>query len=206
MSLRLDPRSGAIVLTMPLRGVLEKSARRFVAENQLWIEKQIKNRPPVTSVQEGMSLSLLGKNYVLVHKPGRGVTRFEGNAIIIHGRPEHLPRRLRDFLKKFALSILTERAKMKAAQIGKPLRHVRVVDPATRWGSCSPDGRLMFSWRIVFAPEDVMDYLVAHEVAHLAHMNHGAKFWALCFSLCDQGAASQRWLKRHGRDVMAYAL
>ena len=71
-------------------------------------------------------------------------------------------------------------------------------DTRSRWGSCTSDGRLAFSWRIVMAPPYVIDYLAAHEVAHLAEMNHGPRFWTACRRLCPRTDEAKAWLKRHG--------
>ena len=79
-----------------------------------------------------------------------------------------------------------------------------MIDPKTRWGSCAPDGSMMFSWRLILAPPDVLDYVVAHEVAHRIHMNHSPKFWALCASLTADAGEAKRWLKKNGHALMAY--
>ncbi len=201
MSLRVEARSGEVVLVFPKRGS-EKSALRFIAQNRDWIEKQLLKKPAAQKIVPGASLSLLGRAYSVEHKPGRGVTRIEGGRIIVHGDPAHMQRRLRDFLKKEAARVLTALTFEKTAALGLKMTSIRVIDPRTRWGSCGADGRLMFSWRLILAPEAVMDYVVAHEVAHRIHMNHSKKFWALCATLTPDAAHSRRWLKTHGPRLM----
>ena len=88
-------------------------------------------------------------------------------------------------------------------QLGKPAAGLRVKDTKSRWGSCTSDGKLSFSWRIAMAPAHVLNYLAAHEVAHLEEMNHGPKFWALCRRLCPDTDTAKAWLKRHGSALHA---
>ena len=111
---------------------------------------------------------------------------------------------MRDFLKAEALDRLTALTDQKAAALKLPLKSIRILDPKTRWGSCGPDGRIMYSWRILFAPVEVMDYLVAHEVAHRVHLNHSRRFWAVCASLTENAGQSRRWLRKQGRNLLRY--
>ena len=203
MTLRVDMKAGDIVLTWP-RGASERMALRFIEENRHWIEARRRKIPAPQSFTPGEKISIYGAECRIVHKTGRGVTRLEEKELIVHGRPEHLPRRIRDFLKETARQVLEDRSAQKLEQIGRKPADIRVIDPKTRWGSCSPDGRMMFSWRLILTPPDVLDYVVAHEVAHCIHMNHGKKFWTLCASLTENAAAARRWLKTHGAAVMAY--
>jgi hypothetical protein len=85
------------------------------------------------------------------------------------------------------------------------VKRISVRDTRSRWGSCGPDAALSFSWRLVFAPPDVLDYLAAHETAHLVHLNHGPRFWALARTLCDGPIEGpQAWLKRNGETLLQY--
>jgi predicted metal-dependent hydrolase len=152
-----------------------------------------------------MMLLINGKACQIVHREGRGLTHIEDACLIVHGQPEHIHRRVKDFLKEEARRVLQEATLHKLAQLGlEPVADVRVIDPKTRWGSCSRDGRIMYSWRLVLAPPEILDYLVAHEVAHRVHLNHSRKFWAVCASLTPDAAASRRWLRRHGNELMAF--
>lgn len=202
MALRVESRSGEVVLTWPPRGVSQKSALRFIEQNRQWIARQQEKRVSHRPLMAGDRISILGQDCVIVHQAGRGVSRLADGHLVVHGRPEYLTRRVRDFLKGIAAQTLPLRAAEKAVQLNLAPKAVRVADPMARWGSCGPDGRIMFSWRLVLAPPEVMDYVVAHEVAHRIHLNHSEKFWALCFSLCDEGAKSRRWLKENGAALM----
>jgi predicted metal-dependent hydrolase len=203
ISLRLDARTGEVVLVLPPRAS-QGYALRFIEKHRDWIERQRARKPAAAATGPGSTLAILGRDYVVTHAPGRGATRIEGDRLIVHGDVAHLPRRLRDFLKKEAERILTEAAREKTARLGLKMHPVRIRDPKTRWGSCGRDGRLMFSWRLLLAPESVLDYIVAHEVAHRVHMNHRKKFWALCAELTESDvAASRRWLRTHGQALIS---
>lgn len=201
MSLRVEARTGEVVLVWPPRGS-EKSALRFVSQNRDWIDRKRREGTQPPQISPGMTLDILGCPYVVTHAKGRGVTRIEDGKIIVRGDPAHLKRRLKDFLKAEAEKILSLRTREKTENLGLKPRPVRIRDPETRWGSCGADGRIMFSWRLILAPEAVMDYVVAHEVAHRVHMNHGRKFWMLCAALTNDAAASRRWLKVNGQRLL----
>jgi predicted metal-dependent hydrolase len=99
---------------------------------------------------------------------------------------------------------LSDIASEKAGDIKKIISSIKIRDTKTRWGSCAKDGSLSFSWRLIFAPYHTIDYVVAHEVAHLAHMNHGPKFWALCEKLSLNYTGGKEWLKANGNELMRY--
>lgn len=202
LSLRVDTKLGDVVLVWPKRAS-EKAAIRFVSENRVWIENQRSKIVKPNPIGEGTRISVHGRELTVVHETGRGLTRIDGDRLVVHGDPAHLQRRLRDFLKKEAEVVLKKRTDEMAAMIGLKPAPVRILDPKSRWGSCGPDGKIMYSWRIILAPPAVLDYLVAHETAHRIHMDHSRNFWKLCFSLCENGAISRRWLKTHGQDLMA---
>ena len=124
--------------------------------------------------------------------------------IRVRGEPIHLGRRVRDHLIRLARQELSHRARLLAARIGRPIARITVRDTKSRWGSCSASGCLSFSWRLVLAPESVVDYVVAHEVAHLAEMNHGPRFWRLVQSLTPDHAAPRAWLNRHRNQLLSY--
>lgn len=143
------------------------------------------------------------------HEPAkRGTTRQDydenGQAIlIVHGDAQHMGRRIADYLKKLAKTDINGLVLVHTGRIGKPATSVRFKDTTSRWGSCTSKGDLAFSWRIMMAPAEVINYLVAHEVAHLIEMNHGPDFWALCTKLCPDTPTSRAWLKRHGSALHA---
>jgi predicted metal-dependent hydrolase len=148
----------------------------------------------------------LGVNHHIHHSLARGpapVWSADG-AILVSGRMEHASRRLADFFKREAKDLLAARAMEYAARLGLRPSRVSVRDTRSRWGSCSQGGSLSFSWRLIFAPEFVRDYVVAHEVAHLKEMNHSVRFWAHVKSLSPDVDRAREWLRDHGRGLLRY--
>src|SRR5262249_17394399 len=141
--------------------------------------------PEPVRLVEGALVPLRGRLHrVSFRGPGRGAAVVspqvcaDGSARLdVTGRVEHAPRRLKDWLIAEARKDLDERVRWHAARLGVRVRHIGLRDQTTRWGSCSANGYLSFSWRLVLAPPHVLDYVAAHEVAHLLEMNHGARFW-----------------------------
>ncbi len=204
-SLRVDPARRRVVLTAPLR-MARGTAVGFAEQQAGWIAARLKRLPDKRPFADGAEVPLFGMSHRVRHRPDvRGTVWIEGAEIHVAGRAEHLPRRLRDWLMAEMRRRLALLVHAKAARIDRSVKRITVRDSRSRWGSCGPDGSLSFSWRLVFAPPEVLDYLVAHEVAHLAHMNHGPRFWALAESLCDGPMAPpQAWLKTHGETLLQY--
>ncbi len=202
--LRLNDAGDGVRVALP-RGATIAEALAFARSNARWIEANLAALPPRVPFAEGALLPLLGEDHVVRHLPGarRGVWR-EAGTIYVSGQQDHLARRLTDFLKREARSAILPRARQKAAAIERPLGRVILRDTKTRWGSCSPAGDLSFSWRLILAPEAVLDYVVAHEVAHLAEHNHSRRFWRVCAQLCDDVKANESWLIRHGNGLWRY--
>ena len=135
----------------------------------------------------------------------RGTVWREETEIHVAGRPEHLPRRLRDWLTAELRGRLVPLVHAKAARVERPVKRITVRDSRSRWGSCGPDGAMSFSWRLVFAPPEVLDYLVAHEVAHLVHHEpRPALLGAGARALRGPIEAPQAWLKKHGETLLQY--
>lgn len=207
ITLRIEPGGRALKLTVPA-GLKRSEVDAFLDRHQGWLLTKLAKFPVSGDLRLGGMISLRGVPHRIVHT---GTVRGVTEAVVIDGEPalrvggleDHLGRRLAAFLKKEARHDLEPLVARHAAQIGKPVRSITMKDTRSRWGSCSWDGNLSFSWRIVMAPPAVIDYLAAHEVAHLKEMNHGAKFWALCHSLCPGTEAAQKWLKQHGSQLHA---
>jgi len=204
-SLRVDPAGRRIVLTAPLR-MARGTALGFAEAQAGWIAARLKRLPPRRPFVDGADLPLFGEPHRLRHRSDmRGTVWREGSEIHIAGRAEHLPRRLRDWLTAELRARLVPLVHAKAERVERPVKRITVRDSRSRWGSCGPDGGMSFSWRLVFAPPEVLDYLAAHEVAHLVHLNHGPRFWALARTLCDGPIeAPQAWLKANGETLLQY--
>ncbi|MGP1397454.1 MAG: M48 family metallopeptidase [Inquilinaceae bacterium] len=201
LTLRVDPNArNARVVAPPHVAMAE--IRAFVARHRRWLQQRLDAVPEPRPFHDGATVPYLGADHRICHDPeaGRPVERLDG-VFRVAGRPEHLARRLRDFLKAEARRELTRRSMEKAAMLGRRPAAITIRDTRSRWGSCSADGRLNYSWRLILAPEPVLDYVVAHEVAHLVEMNHGPRFWALTRRLCPDLEEPKTWLSVHGSNL-----
>jgi predicted metal-dependent hydrolase len=204
-SLRVDSARRRIVLTAPLR-MARGTAVDFAQAQAGWIATRLKRLPDEKPFVDGAEVPLFGTPHRIRHREDRrGTVWREGLEIHVAGRPEHLPRRLRDWLTAELKARLVPLVHAKALRVERPVKRITVRDSRSRWGSCGPDATLSFSWRLVFAPPEVLDYLVSHEVAHLVHLNHGPRFWALARTLCDGPIEGpQTWLKKNGEVLLQY--
>lgn len=203
ISLRVDPADGRVVLVLPASRARAEGLR-FAQTKAAWLLARLADVPPRRPFVDGAVAPLLGRPHVVRHEPqGRGV-RVVDREIRVAGRPEHMARRLKDWLKLEARRDLSARATALAERIGARVTRVTVRESRTRWGSCTRGGRLSFCWRLIFAPEHVIDYVVAHEVAHLRHMNHGPRFWKLVSELCPGHAEARAWLRAKGAHLHRY--
>lgn len=204
ISLRLDEKNGQVQLVLP-RFVSRAEGLRFVREKARWVLRQIDSLPPRIAFADGAQFCLMGQDVTIRHRPGaRGVVWREGDDIHVAGQAEHLPRRMNDWLKREARLEILHRAEHYAARIGARFSQLSLRDTRSRWGSCTEDGHLSFSWRLIFAPEFVLDYVVAHEVAHLVELNHSARFWRLVELICPHAERARSWLKQNGLSLHRY--
>jgi len=203
ISISLDG-GGGVHLVLPRRTPL-RHGLEFAEDKANWILNHLDALPEHVPFEDGAILPLLGEEHVIRHDPAgrRGVWR-AGGAIRVSGRPEHLSRRVHDFLKVEARREISERARQKAQIVGRSIQRLSLRDTTSRWGSCSAEGNLSFTWRLILAPETVLDYVVAHEIAHLKHMNHGPRFWALVARLTDDVAHARHWLRKRGDRLLRY--
>ncbi|HTH16281.1 MAG TPA: SprT family zinc-dependent metalloprotease [Magnetospirillum sp.] len=197
ISLRVDPARGA-VLMLPVKASLAEG-QRFLLAHRVWLAERLARLPGPVALDHGASVPLLGVPHVIRHAPEarRGVW-VEDGAVMVSGLLEHVGRRVGDFLKAEAKREIVPRAHDLAAKLGRKVGRVSVKDTRSRWGSCSSAGDLAFSWRLVLAPDWVLGYVVAHEVAHLVEMNHSPAFWAVVEDLVGDAKVHRRWLKLHG--------
>lgn len=202
ISLRIDPRHGAVVVTLPPRGS-RSAGMALLMDHAAWVAERLAALPGATAFAPGASVPISGVPHRIRHMPaGRGGAWLEGGDIHVAGALEFLPRRVEDFLRTEARRRLGVLVAAKAGALGLRPRRITIKDTRSRWGSCSPDGCLMFSWRLVMAPASVQDYVVAHEVAHLRHMDHGPRFWALVDTLTPHAPAGIAWLRDHGSGLL----
>lgn len=206
MILRLAPGGAGVVVTAP-RSASARTINEFLERHRGWVEGRLARIPAAVAVADGAILKLRGEDVVLVHRPEQRTSRFEtnetGNRLLVGGDARHFARRVADALKREARRDLEAAVTRHAAAVGLQPRAITLKDTRSRWGSCTADRRLAFSWRIVMAPPAVLDYLAAHEVAHFREMNHGSGFWSLCRELCPDMDFGRDWLKRHGAQLHA---
>ncbi|WP_273722409.1 M48 family metallopeptidase [Bartonella sp. AU18XJBT] len=211
LTLRIDASGQRICVTTP-PAISLCTIQSFIEKHRSWIEARLA-RVQISHenayLKEGAMIPLLGVAHTIRHKEGRGVTEIiAGDAeqepqIIVYGQLEYLPRRIADVLKKQAARIITPLVTHYAYKVERKVKSICYKDTRSRWGSCSIDKRLSFSWRLVMAPKEVVEYVVAHEVAHLVEMNHGPRFWALCEELCPGSKTYRAWLKENAHRLQA---
>ena len=205
-TLRIRAASRAVVLTMPPRGSI-REAKAFAERNGGWIAARLKRLPQGIRFADGIEVPLRGVMHRIAHCPRtRGTVWTEGNGplLCVAGDAAHVGRRVRDFLKREAKRDLDAASRRYAAVLGVSIRRVSVRDQTSRWGSCTTGGVLSYSWRLILAPPNVLDYLAAHEVAHLVEMNHSRRFWRLVARICPEWEAAKVWLTAHGNALHRY--
>lgn len=204
MLLKLDLQAGGVELVLPKRASVVEGLR-FLEQQRGWMTSRIGTLPPRVAFENGALVPLQGVPHRIRHLAGaRGAVWLEGREIRVAGAAEHVRRRVRDWLRARAGTELGGRARALAGNLGLAVARVSIRDTATRWGSCSAAGALSFSWRLILAPDEVIDYVVAHEVAHLREMNHGPRFWTLVRRLSPQSDTARHWLRVHGPALYRY--
>ena len=208
-TLRIHSVNREVVLTMPPRGSL-KEARAFAEKHGGWIAARLRRLPEVLFFAHGTVVPLRGLEHRIVHRPGlRGSVWVEAagegeRLICVAGEAPFLARRIGDYLKREAKRDLETASRRAAEALGVSIKRVSIRDQSSRWGSCSTTGVLSYSWRLILAPRFVLDYLAAHEVAHLVEMNHSRRFWRLVDGICPNAARAKAWLDAHGTDLHRY--
>lgn len=209
MTLRVSGATGEVTLTLPRRADLE-AAQIFLDAHAGWIAGRMARLPERVPFLPGTLVPLRGRPHRIVHwSRVRGATRASlddaGEAVIaVSGEEAAVPGRVRRFLLDEATRDLREAADRHAARLGARIARLTLRDTTSRWGSCSSSGALSFSWRLILAPPSILDYLAAHEVAHLRELNHSHRFWAIVHDLCPTTEEAERWLKRHGSALHRY--
>jgi predicted metal-dependent hydrolase len=200
LSLRVSSLDGRVTLTLPPH-VPERVARAFAEEKARWIREAVGRIAGPVEVAPGAELPVEGAPLRLVAGPGRAAQR-DGDALLVpEGRAGIAAEA---WLKHLARARLVAAVDRHAARLGRKPGRITLRDPRSRWGSCSAQGNLMFSWRLAMAPASVLDYVAAHEVAHLAHMDHSPAFWRAVERLFPDHAAERCWLRREGSALHRY--
>ena len=207
IALRLNTKARTIDLTIP-KWMSLHDAKAFTDSQQPWIDEKLKTLGTRIPFEDGQTIPLLGKDRIITvtENPTSARTKFtlDDKTLLMLTHLEDPAPKIEKHLKAIARQELEPRLHDKAAQIGKSINKFTLRDPLSRWGSCSHDGNIMLSWRLILAPPAAMDYVIAHEVAHLNHMDHSKAFWALCKDLSDDYHEGFNWMRTHGNSLMRY--
>lgn len=202
ISLRISQLDGRVTLTMPAK-LAEREALDFARSKEGWIRKHLGARGVEVSVGLGAQIPVGGQLLTVTAGSSRRVEILP-ESLAVPGAPDRVGKRLQAYLKEVARDRLAGACDDYAARLGKPYNRISMRDTRSRWGSCTSDGGLMFSWRLIMSPPEVLDYVAAHEVAHLAEMNHSAAFWAQVQRIYGDYKAPRQWLRTHGNELHRY--
>jgi predicted metal-dependent hydrolase len=193
----VDAAKRRVLVTRPTR-VAKSRAVAFMMERDEWLRERWAELPPPMPFVEGGQILIRGVMHQLERDDARGrprIVREDAPKLIVPAVEGAFEMRVRRHLKELAGRALVARVEHHAGVLRLPFGRVRVKDTSTRWGSCAPDGDLAFSWRLIGAPPFVLDYVAAHEVAHLKHANHSSRFWKLVDELYGDPSPARDWLR-----------
>ncbi|SRR5258706_7209009 len=206
---KVDPTTGEVSVVSPSVRSFDR-ALDFARKEKEWIAGRLANVPAQVCLAPGESVMLKGVEHVI--RPGEAGNRpvwvdrdAQRPTIRVAGRDEHVERRVVDWLKREARKRIEDRVAEYAFALGVSPKRITIRDTSSRWGSCSSTRSLSFSWRLILAPPRVLDYVVAHEVAHLRELNHEPRFWRLVETLVPDVAKNQDWLAENGALLHRYA-
>jgi predicted metal-dependent hydrolase len=210
-TLRVQAATREVILTMPPRASVQE-AKVFAQKHGGWIATRLRRLPEAAPFVDGAVVPLRGVAHRITHRRGiRGTVWSEDGAgghplLCVAGEAPHIGRRVGDFLRREALRDLETASRSAAEALGVTVQRISVRDQSSRWGSCSTTGVLSYSWRLIFAPPFVLNYLAVHEVAHLVEMNHSPRFWRLVHRVCAETHRAKAWLDVHGADLHRYGV
>lgn len=200
LSVRIDARAGEAVVIAPSERALTQAVA-FARTKGVWISERLAVQPKGRPLEPGQVISLRGRPVRLEETPGAGAARLveEGTVIRSGGEGEAYARRVENLLKREARQTLEERTGHHLRALGQRPVKVSIADTKSRWGSCSPHNRtIRYSWRVIMAPPPVIDYLAAHEVAHLVHADHSPAYWSVVERLIGDHKPYRKWLRDYG--------
>ena len=204
LTLRIDTKDRLPALTIP-KYCSNKKAVEFVRAHQSWIAETLEKLPPSRSFEDGEHITLFGKEYQICHQPDARSGEYTRSGILyVSGEADFLHRRVKDFIKKKAADEFYKRSCRMAEKLGCEVHDICIKDTKSRWGSCSSRNNINYNWRISLAPNFVINYLIAHEVAHLLHQDHSPEFWDTVKQLYPRYKQGRDWLKENGRLLYSY--
>lgn len=201
MTLRVPRLGGPVVLTLP-RHATRKMAHDFAQSRAAWLRSAQQKVPPAQYIRPDAMIPVEGRALRIMPTALRRI-KVDGDALMVPEGAAMGPV-IAAWMKHLARDRLVAASDHYGAKLGRSFRAITLRDTKSRWGSCTHDGRLMYSWRLIMAPPDVLRYVAAHEVSHLAHMDHSDRFWATVESLMPDYATPRRWLRDHGNDLLIW--
>ena len=208
-TLRIQAATREVILTLPPRGAL-KEAKAFAEKHGAWIAARIGRLPEIAPFRNGLMVPLRGVPHRIVHRRGeRGTVWTEADQngkpiICVAGEAEHLAPPRAGLSQARSAARYRSGEPPLAARLGVVVKRVSIRDQSSRWGSCSTTGALSYSWRLILTPPHVLEYLAAHEVAHLVEMNHSPRFWRLVRKIYPGLERAKVWLDIHGTELHRY--
>ncbi|NBZ88640.1 M48 family metallopeptidase [Stagnihabitans tardus] len=199
-SLRVSALDGRVTLSMPKRARVAE-ALDFARSHEDWLKKALARQVPVQSLDWGAVIPFEGRALTLT--PGAGRLRVEGDRLLVPGEAAQLGARVAAWIKAQARDRLAQASDHYAGLLGRKPKRITLRDTRSRWGSCTHDGALMYSWRLVMAPPSVLAYVAAHECAHLVEMNHSSAFWEVVERLYPGWQTQRDWLRTQGQGLHA---
>jgi predicted metal-dependent hydrolase len=199
LSLRVSRLDGRVTLTLP-RGVPDREGLSFLRSREDWLRGHLGRIGGEVTLQFGGTVLYAGVAMPILAGPVKRL-QLRDNSFILPDDPSRISPRLLAFFKTQARDRLAAASDHYAQKLDRPYRKLTLRDTRSRWGSCSATGDLMYSWRLIMAPPQVLDYVAAHEVAHLAEMNHSDRFWAVVDRLFPDHATCRRWLRDNGESL-----
>ena len=193
-----------ISLSCPI-GTSDALIEDFVSRNEKWLLDKKRRIDSKVNVRIGVKVPFKGKSFLICH--GNHFSKqcqIYGDKILVANDAEEAGLQVRNFLIKEIKDTATPLVLKFSKMIGEKHKNIKFKDTKSRWGSCTSDKTLMLSWRLIMAPEAVLEYVIAHEVAHLRHMNHGAKFWETVKILCKDYKALRKWVRSEGVTLFNY--
>jgi len=206
VTLRIAPGTGQAELVLPGR-LSERKGIAFLQSKTSWLEERLAKYPDPIPFEDGQIVPFLGEPLTISHlNAKRADVQKDGEQLIVSAPTARISKAVHDWYRREAGCEITLCANQKSKMLGTPYGRLSIRDTKSRWGSCSARGDLNFSWRVVMAPRYVLDYLVAHEVAHLAEMNHSTSFWTIVEQLSDEFEKGRKWLRLNGHELHRYGV
>ena len=202
LSLRISGVDGLVSLTLP-HHVMQRDAVSFLNEKEGWVRKHLESKPEIVHVRAGASIPIEGRHHAISTAP-HAKPRIDEGTLLIPEDTGKASAKVKVLLKEMARTRLFNASGYYADILGRNFGRITLRDTRSRWGSCTSEGNLMYSWRLIMAPSEVLEYVAAHEVSHLVEMNHSPAFWDTVARLMPNYAEPRRWLRQNGASLHRY--